>query len=151
MASESMVFYRSWLEESRDLDDQASAILQLIEYGLEGKEFHPKDKTEKIFLNLCRPSIDANEKKKRGGAPKGNQNAKGRGAPRGNHNARKKQTTETNNLSDENEDGNVNVNEDISSGDTPPLGAGDGPADEDWSWMVQSINDKAEGGGEDDE
>lgn len=148
MASESMVFYRSWLEESRDLDDQASAILQLIEYGLEGKEFHPKDKTEKIFLNLCRPSIDANEKKKRGGAPKGNQNAKGRGAPKGNQNAKLKQTTKTNNLSDVNEDVNVNVNEDIYSGDTSPLDAGDGPAETDWDRLLDEIN---EAGGEDDE
>ena len=146
MASDSLVFYQSWLEQARNLPDPKDAVFQLIEYGIEGRDFHPDDQLTAMFLNMAKPNIDANEKKKRGGAPKGNQNAKGHGAPKGNKNAKRKQTTKTNNLSDVNVNVNDNGNVDIYSGDTPPLGAGDGPAD--WDALLAQIN--AEGGDDDD-
>lgn len=149
MASDSLVFYQSWLEQARNLPDPKGAVFQLIEYGIEGRDFHPDDQLTAMFLNMAKPNIDANEKKKRGGAPKGNQNAKGNkgGAPKGNRNAAKKNnSTKQHNLSDVNVNVNGNVNEDIYSGDTPPLGAGGGPAD--WDALLAQIN--AEGGDDDD-
>ena len=145
--SRSMVFYESWLALARRLPDPKDAIFQLIEYGIDGKEFHPEDDLTAMFLDMAKPNIDYNAKMKRGGAPEGNTNAKGHGAPRGNKNAKKKQTTKTNNPSDV--DGDVDVDGDISSGDTSPLDAGSGPAGPDWDQLLAQIN--AEGGGDDDE
>lgn len=139
MASDSLVFYQSWLEQARNLPDPKDAVFQLIEYGIEGRDFHPDDQLTAMFLNMAKPNIDANEKKKRGGAPKGNKNAKGHGAPKGNQNAKRKQTNKTNNLSDVNVNVNDNGNVDIYGGDTSPLGAGDGPA-ESWDEALARIN-----------
>ena len=88
--SRSMVFYESWLALARRLPDPKDAIFQLIEYGIDGKEFHPEDDLTAMFLDMAKPNIDYNAKMKRGGAPEGNTNAKGHGAPRGNKNAKKK-------------------------------------------------------------
>lgn len=139
MASKSMLFYQSWLALSRKLPDPKDAVFQLIEYGIEGREFHPEDELTAMFLEMAKPNIDFNTQAKRGGAPKGNQNAKGHGAPKGNQNAKRKQTTKTNNLSDVDVDADVETDVDTSSGDTPPLGAGGGPAGS-WDDALARIN-----------
>lgn len=148
MASDSLVFYQSWLEQARNLSDPKDAVFQLIEYGIEGKDFHPDDQLTAMFLNMAKPNIDANEKKKRGGAPKGNRNAignKGGGAPKGNQNASKKSNSKNkHNLSDVNVNVNVNGTEDIYGGDTSPLGAGDGLAGEDLDRKLAEINAEVE-------
>lgn len=145
-----MVFYQSWLETARKLPDPKDAVYQLIEYGISGRKCLADDVATEVFFSMATPSIDSNEQKKLGGAPKGNTNAKGHGAPKGNTNAKKKQTTKTNNLSDVNEDVNVDVNEDVNifGGDTPPLEAGGGLAGEELDRMLARIN--AESGDDDD-
>ena len=143
-----MVFYQSWLETARKLPDPKDAVYQLIEYGISGRKCLADDVATEVFFSMATPSIDANEQKKLGGAPKGNTNAKGHGAPKGNTNAKKKQTTKTNNLSDVDVD--VDVDEDIYiyGGDTPPLEAGGGLAGEELDRMLAQIN--AESGDDDD-
>lgn len=137
-----MLFYQSWLALSRKLPDPKDAVFQLIEYGIEGREFHPEDELTAMFLEMAKPNIDFNTQAKRGGAPKGNQNAKGNkgGAPKGNQNARKKNnSTKQHNLSDVDVDADVETDVDTSSGDLPPLGAGVGSA-ESWDEALARIN-----------
>ena len=143
-----MLFYQSWLALSRKLPDPKDAVFQLIEYGIERKEFHPGDELTAMFLEMAKPNIDYNTQAKRGGAPKGNQNAKGHGAPKGNQNAKKKQTNKTNNLSDVDVDVDADADVYIYGGGTSPLDAGDGPAGTDWDRLLAEIN--AEGGNDDD-
>ena len=138
-----MLFYQSWLALSRKLPDPKDAVFQLIEYGIEGREFHPEDELTAMFLEMAKPNIDFNTQAKRGGAPKGNQNAKGNkgGAPKGNQNARtKNNSTKHHNLSDVDVDvdADVEIDADTSSGDLPPLEAVVGSAD--WDEALARIN-----------
>ena len=112
--NESVVIYQTWLESAALLGEekQIEALMQIINYGIYGTvPENPDDPMMQMLLMNWMPLVDAQKKKRKGGAPKGNQNAKGHGAPKGNQNARK-----TNNKNKQpfnvngNGNGNVNAN-----------------------------------------
>ena len=112
--NESLVIYQTWFENAGKLGEekQTKAMMQIIRYGLFGEV---PDNKDDLFLDLLlsdwMPLVDAQKKKRKGGAPKGNKNASGHGAPKGNKNASK-----TNNKNKQpfnvngNDNGNVNAN-----------------------------------------
>ena len=114
MANESVVIYQTWYESAELMGEEKrrTAIDQIIRYGLYGEEpKNDEDPVMKMLMMNWMPLVDAQKKKRKGGAPTGNQNAKGRGAPKGNQNARK-----TNNQNKQpfnvkgNDNGNNNAN-----------------------------------------
>lgn len=89
---ESFLFYQSWYEAAALLGEekQTKAIMQIIRYGLYGEvPDNSDDITLRVLLASWMPQVDTAKQRRRGGAPKGNQNAKGHGAPKGNKNAAK--------------------------------------------------------------
>ena len=88
----SVIIYQSWFETALKLgaEKQRKAIMQILNYGFYGTiPDNSADLSLDLLFNSWRPLVDAAERHRRGGAPKGNQNAKGHGAPRGNKNASK--------------------------------------------------------------
>ena len=88
----SVIIYQSWFETALKLGDekQRKAIMQILNYGFYGTiPDNSADLSLDLLFNSWRPLVDAAERHRRGGAPKGNQNAKGHGAPKGNKNASK--------------------------------------------------------------
>lgn len=79
---DSFVFYRSYFEIFRDIDQKQKEelIYAICEYGLNRKKINFEDKAIETMFKLIKPLLDANYKKYvagcKGGAPKGNQNAK---------------------------------------------------------------------------
>lgn len=113
--NESVVIYQTWLESAALLGEekQIEALMQIIHYGIYGTvPDNPDDPMMQMLLMNWMPLVDAQKKKRKGGAPKGNQNAKGNkgGAPKGNQNARKKQLNKTTQPFNVNGNGNGNVN-----------------------------------------
>lgn len=113
--NESVIIYQTWLESAALLGEekQIEALMQIINYGIYGKvPENPDDPMMQMLLMNWMPLVDAQKKKRKGGAPKGNQNAKGNkgGAPKGNQNARKKQLNKTTQPFNVNGNGNGNVN-----------------------------------------
>ena len=92
----SFVFYDSFYKSAEIFGEEKliKAIMQIVKYGLYGIE--PDNSDDKILEALMinwMPLVDAGQQKKKGGAPKGNQNAKGnRGGP---GRPKKKNTTKT--------------------------------------------------------
>ena len=108
--NESVIIYQTWLESSALLGEekQIKAIMQIIHYGLYGEmPDNSDDPMMQMLLMNWMPLVDAQKQKRKGGAPKGNQNAKGHGAPKGNKNAKK---TNNQNKQPFNVNGNVNGN-----------------------------------------
>lgn len=88
----SVIIYQSWFETALKLgaEKQRKAIMQILNYGFYGTiPDNSADLSLDLLFNSWRPLVDAAERHRRGGAPKGNQNAKGHGAPKGNKNASK--------------------------------------------------------------
>lgn len=88
----SVIIYQSWFETAQKLgaEKQRKAIMQILNYGFYGTiPDNSADLSLDLLFNSWRPLVDAAERHRRGGAPKGNQNAKGHGAPKGNKNASK--------------------------------------------------------------
>ena len=88
----SVIIYQSWFETAQKLgaEKQRKAIMQILNYGFYGIiPDNSADLSLDLLFNSWRPLVDAAERHRRGGAPKGNQNAKGHGAPKGNKNASK--------------------------------------------------------------
>ena len=113
--NESVVIYQTWLESAALLGEekQIKALMQIINYGIYGTvPDNPDDPMMQMLLMNWMPLVDAQKKRRKGGAPKGNQNAKGNkgGAPKGNQNARKKQLNKTTQPFNVNGNGNGNVN-----------------------------------------
>lgn len=113
--NESVIIYQTWLESAALLGEekQIEALMQIIHYGIYGTvPDNPDDPMMQMLLMNWMPLVDAQKKKRKGGAPKGNQNAKGNkgGAPKGNQNARKKQLNKTTQPFNVNGNGNGNVN-----------------------------------------
>jgi len=64
--------------------------MQILNYGFYGTiPDNSADLSLDLLFESWGPLVDAAERHRRGGAPKGNQNAKGHGAPKGNKNASK--------------------------------------------------------------
>ena len=144
----SVIIYQSWFETAQKLgpEKQQQAIMQILNYGFYGTvpDNHGDLCMDLLFNSWC-PLVDAAERHRRGGAPKGNQNAKGHKGAGG----RPKKTTEEKlqpKLQPFNENGNSNVNENENKRDglTPPLSEGEGEAtalpgavgeeEEEWEW-----------------
>ena len=143
--NESVIIYQTWLESSALLGEekQIRALMQIIHYGIYGKvPENPDDPMMQMLLMNWMPLVDAQKKKRKGGAPKGNQNAKGHGAPKGNKNAQK-----TNNKNKQpfnvkgNGNGNVNANDNDPSLCLCPDGqASEGEqSPEEWEAMIDAL------------
>lgn len=143
--NESVIIYQTWLESSALLGEekQIKAIMQIIHYGLYGEvPDNSDDPMMQMLLMNWMPLVDAQKKKRKGGAPKGNQNAKGHGAPKGNKNAQK---TNNKNKQPFNVKGNGNGNVNANYND-PSLCLGpDGQANEveqskeEWEAMIDAL------------
>lgn len=129
----SVIIYQSWFETAQKLgpEKQRQAIMQILNYGFYGTV---PDNSGDLYMDLLfeswRPLVDAAERHRRGGAPKGNQNAKGHGAPKGNKNASKNKQQ---NKQPFNENVNSNVNENCNDKGltpSPSLREGEAPANE---------------------
>lgn len=143
----SVIIYQSWFETAQKLgpEKQQQAIMQILNYGFYGTvpDNHGDLCMDLLFNSWC-PLVDAAERHRRGGAPKGNQNAKGHGAPKGNKNASRKTNNQNKQPFNENDNSNVNENENKRDGLTPPLSEGEGEAtalpgavgeeEEEWEW-----------------
>ena len=143
----SVIIYQSWFETAQKLgpEKQQQAIMQILNYGFYGTvpDNHGDLCMDLLFNSWC-PLVDAAERHRRGGAPKGNQNAKGHGAPKGNKNASRKTNNQNKQPFNENDNSNVNENKNIRDGLTPPLSEGEGEAtalpgavgeaEEEWEW-----------------
>lgn len=143
--NESVIIYQTWLESSALLGEekQIKALMQIIHYGLYGKvPDNSDDPMMQMLLMNWMPLVDAQKKRRKGGAPKGNQNAKGHGAPKGNKNAQK-----TNNKNKQpfnvkgNGNGNVNANDNDPSLCLCPDGqASEGQqSPEEWEAMIDAL------------
>ena len=143
--NESVIIYQTWLESSALLGEekQMEALMQIIHYGIYGKvPENPDDPMMQMLLMNWMPLVDAQKKRRKGGAPKGNQNAKGHGAPKGNKNAQK-----TNNKNKQpfnvkgNGNGNVNANDNDPSLCLCPDGqASEGQqSPEEWEAMIDAL------------
>ena len=143
--NESVIIYQTWLESSALLGEekQVEALMQIIHYGIYGKvPENPDDPMMQMLLMNWMPLVDAQKKRRKGGAPKGNQNAKGHGAPKGNKNAQK-----TNNKNKQpfnvkgNGNGNVNANDNDPSLCLCPDGqASEGQqSPEEWEAMIDAL------------
>ena len=126
--NESVVIYQTWVESAALLGEekQIEALMQML------------------LMNWM-PLVDAQKKKRKGGAPKGNQNAKGNkgGAPKGNQNARKKQLNKTTQPFNVNGNGNGNVNANYND---PSLclcpegqASEEEQSDEEWEAMIDAL------------
>ena len=123
----SFLFFRSFYETVKELNerDRNRALNQIIEYAFDGTIPDNSDSALlRLFAINWMPLIDADLRRQKGGAPKGNQNAKGNGAPNGNKNASKKTNNQTNNKqttnqttnkqpSNNNNDNDNDINNDI--------------------------------------
>lgn len=112
----SVIIYQSWFETAQKLgaEKQRKAIMQILNYGFYGTiPDNSADLSLDLLFNSWRPLVDAAERHRRGGAPKGNQNAKGHGAPKGNKNASKNKQQ---NKQPFNGNCNCNGNENYNSG-----------------------------------
>ncbi len=112
----SFVFYDSFYKSAEIFGEEKliKAIMQIVKYGLYG--IRPDNSDDKILEALMinwMPLVDAGQQKKKGGAPKGNQNAKGnRGGP---GRPKKKNTTKTQPSDvDHDVDHDVDVDHDLS-------------------------------------
>ena len=143
--NESVVIYQTWLESAALLGEekQIEALMQIINYGIYGTvPENPDDPMMQMLLMNWMPLVDAQKKKRKGGAPKGNQNAKGHGAPKGNQNARK-----TNNKNKQpfnvngNGNGNVNANYNDPSLCLCPEGQAseEEQSDAEWEAMIDAL------------
>lgn len=76
MGKESMVFYKSFFEAIKDLDPDTfkSAVVALLEYGLEGIEYTEDSQLIRVLFSMAKPVIDANNKKRENGKKGGEAN-----------------------------------------------------------------------------
>lgn len=120
--NESVIIYQTWFESVGLLgkDKQIKAMMQIIRYGLYGEV---PDNSDDVVLQAVMMTwfaqVDAQKKKRKGGAPKGNQNAKGN---KGGTGRPKKHNSKTQPF---NVNGNVNDNGNVINNDNnlPSVGS----------------------------
>ena len=140
-ANESVVIYQTWLENAAKIgpERQTKAMMQIINYGIYGIV---PDNSDDLCLDLLlsdwMPLVDAQKIRRKGGAPKGNQNAKGNKGGTG----RPKKTQPKNTTLNVNENGNVNNNDNSHSAVGAPAvgGAGDTTLNEEPEWMKEEYD-----------
>lgn len=139
--NESVVIYQTWLENAAKIgtERQTKAMMQIINYGIYGTV---PDNSDDLCLDLLlsdwMPLVDAQKIRRKGGAPKGNQNAKGNKGGTG----RPKKTQSKNTTLNVNENGNVNNNDNSHSAVGAPAvgGAGDTTLNEEPEWMKEEYD-----------
>jgi len=144
--NEYVIIYQTWFENAAKLgtEKQTKALMQIIRYGLYDEI---PNNSDDLYLDLLlsdwMPLIDASKKKRKGGAPKGNQNAKGNKGGTG----RPKKTQPKNTTYKEKEYTNTKEKEYTNSGlpsvDPTALGVGaDGsPLEDIPDWMIEEEDD----------
>lgn len=140
-ANESVVIYQTWLENAAKIgpERQTRAMMQIINYGIYGTV---PDNSDDLCLDLLlsdwMPLVDAQKARRKGGAPKGNQNAKGNKGGTG----RPKKTQPKNTTLNVNENGNVNDNDNShSSAGAPAVGGAGGTASNEPEWMKEEYHE----------
>lgn len=120
MLRDSWVFYRSFYEAGKDLPEENRATFfdMLLTYMFDGIVIESDDSIAKAMFKLCKPQVDANNKryvngksggKKKLAEPKRNQNVT-KTEPKANQNVTKTEPNVNVNVN-VNENDNVNVNE----------------------------------------
>lgn len=144
--NEYVIIYQTWFENAAKLgtEKQTKALMQIIRYGLYDEV---PNNSDDLYLDLLlsdwMPLIDASKKKRKGGAPKGNQNAKGNKGGTG----RPKKTQPKNTTYKEEEYTNTKekeyTNPGLPSVDPTALGVGaDGsPLEDIPDWMIEEETD----------
>ena len=145
--NEYVIIYQTWFENAAKLgtEKQTKALMQIIRYGLYDEI---PNNSDDLYLDLLlsdwMPLIDASKKKRKGGAPKGNQNAKGNKGGTG----RPKKTQPKNTTYKEKEYTNTKEKEYTNSGlpsvdHTAAFGvAADGsPLEDIPDWMIEEETD----------
>lgn len=120
--NESVIIYQTWFESVGLLgkDKQIKAMMQIIRYGLYGEV---PDNSDDVVLQAVMMTwfaqVDAQKKKRKGGAPKGNKNAVGN---KGGTGRPKKHNSKTQPF---NVNGNVNDNGNVINNDNnlPSVGS----------------------------
>ena len=116
MSQESFVFYRSFYKAIKNLDDMtlAETVKAICAYALDGEETELEGISE-IILDMAKPQIDANTKRREDGKKGGRPKKETIGFQEKNHRLE-------NEKPNVNENENVNVNENVNekkSGDKP--------------------------------
>lgn len=112
--NESVIIYQTWFESVGLLgkDKQIKAMMQIIRYGLYGEV---PDNSDDVVLQAVMMTwfaqVDAQKKKRKGGAPKGNQNAKGNKGGSGRPKKHNPKTLPFNVNGNDNGNGNVITND----------------------------------------
>lgn len=119
---ESIVFYKSFYEAIKVIPDAASRLAAyeaILGYAFKDVMDVVKDPFANIILEMAKPQIDANTKRRlngsKGGAPAGNQNAK-------KNNLKQPPVELENNQKQPNVNVNVNVNENVNVNDNDNKG-----------------------------
>lgn len=118
----SVIIYQSWYETALKLgpEKQQKAIMQILNYGFYGTiPNNSDDLALELLFESWRPLVDAAQRHRKGGAPKGNQNAAGHKGAGGRPKKKtvEKTTTETSTkLQLFNNNNNWNVNDNYNNG-----------------------------------
>lgn len=112
MKRESLVFYRSFADAIRELEekDQLEALWAVINYGLDGVEPEGKG-AHKAIYTMAKPQIDANNKRYQNGSKGGKQ--KSTSEPNNKHNVTKPKPNTNQSASTTEPNDNVNVNDNV--------------------------------------
>ena len=141
----SFVFYDSFYKSAEIFGEEKliKAIMQIVKYGLYG--IVPDNSDDQILQALMinwMPLVDAGQQKKKGGAPKGNQNAKGNkgGTGRPQKTQPKTQPSDV----DHDVDHDNDVDHDISPSSAPPEGVAtqgdDAGVDDEWGHLDEQFD-----------
>ena len=112
--NESVIIYQTWFESVGLLgkDKQIKAMMQIIRYGLYGEV---PDNSDDVVLQAVMMTwfaqVDAQKKKRKGGAPKGNKNAAGNKGGTGRPKKHNSKTQLFNVNGNDNDNGNVITND----------------------------------------
>ena len=112
--NESVIIYQTWFESVGLLgkDKQIKAMMQIIRYGLYGEV---PDNSDDVVLQAVMMTwfaqVDAQKKKRKGGAPKGNKNAVGNKGGTGRPKKHNSKTQPFNVNGNDNDNGNVITND----------------------------------------
>ena len=112
--NESVIIYQTWFESVGLLgkDKQIKAMMQIIRYGLYGEV---PDNSDDVVLQAVMMTwfaqVDAQKKKRKGGAPKGNKNAVGNKGGTGRPKKHNSKTQPFNVNGNDNGNGNVTTND----------------------------------------
>lgn len=112
--NESVIIYQTWFESVGLLgkDKQIKAMMQIIRYGLYGEV---PDNSDDVVLQAVMMTwfaqVDAQKKKRKGGAPKGNKNAVGNKGGTGRPKKHNSKTQPFNVNGNDNGNGNVITND----------------------------------------